>query len=62
MSETAEDGPWITEEAVCEWCDKEWVAVHPCAMKLECPNCHQLTPSLFAKECEAWEIQQGEAR
>ncbi len=52
------DGPWITEEAECDWCGKEWVAVHLCAMKLECPLCHQFTPSRFSEECGEWEESQ----
>lgn len=58
MQEPEPEGPWITEEAECGWCGHEWVAVHPCAMKLECPDCHQLTPSVFSRECGEWESAQ----
>lgn len=51
-----QDGPWISEESYCEWCDHEWVAVHPCAERLECPRCCMITPSTHSKNHNTWII------
>lgn len=48
------DEIWAAEEVGCSICGHEWVAVHPCAERLECPNCHSYTKSTTAIQRDEW--------
>ena len=41
-----EGHPWVEEEAHCDHCGNEWVAVHPCIEYLQCMICRKLSPSI----------------
>lgn len=49
-----QDGPWVAEEVGCEHCGREWVSVHPCALRLECPSCYRMTRSTWAIQNDQW--------
>lgn len=48
------EGPWVSEESACVFCGHEWVAVHPFASHLECPNCLHFTESTASINHTAW--------
>lgn len=49
-----EEGPWAVDEMECDFCGKEWISVHPCAERLECPDCGRMTKSQTAVLRDEW--------
>ena len=47
-------GPWCDDPMECYFCNYEWVSVHPCAEKLECPKCGRMTKSRWAEDRDEW--------
>jgi hypothetical protein len=46
-------GKWQVAAMICHQCLREWVAVFPvCCERIECPECHQMSPTPAVPESE----------